>query len=610
MAQTQDQENSTEFFPGSSPEEKIEQPCEQDGLEIKEEELLNSSLQEEAQAPCEDSCLESIEEELLVSGKESEELSQEDEQQESQEQEPIALATEEKQLFSIETLKEKLSLIASAEEKLQKIISFMEEILSQPAMPHFKTFWEARNLSLELFKEDISSSTRFSLWAKYQELSKEARRLKELFDEQSQFAAEQIEIAIAALENDISQFSEYLGKMAPIEFPAVAPFFQEELLAYDTLQKEINLLNVQASRIGSLRKELVKTQMRIRTKNKFFQRLSAAGDKVFPRRKELIKELSDRFALYVTEFVKKSGGSAFRQDSLLSSREAIKSLQAVAKTLAVNTAAFTQTRKLLSEFWDALREQERERKKERVIKKSEWDKNSEEVEKRIDELQNQVQSHELPIHEANRRIDEIVDAMRKMEMGRDNLKRVRQKLNDARQPILDEIKVQEKNKQDEVLEKARIKKQKLQELKTGIEELLLSNENSSLDDLTQKFSTFTASSAAMPMSKSEKMEIDRLFKKVRDAIAEKKEQSLLTLSEDDVKTLQEVKEVLSQKKQRRNEIKEQIKQYKKANGSSGLDFEQAIYYKSQISAEEERLEKIDQGIKEMELHLSQLQGKA
>src|SRR5207249_5477090 len=75
---------------------------------------------------------------------------------------------------------------------------------------------------------------------------------------------------------------------------------------YDRLQRSLELFNVCATRINGLRKELVKTEMRIRDKNKFFHRLSKLGDLVFPQRKALINEVSARFIEDVEKFITNS----------------------------------------------------------------------------------------------------------------------------------------------------------------------------------------------------------------------------------------------------------------------------------------------------------------
>lgn len=511
----------------------------------------------------------------------------------------------------LEALLKQLSDLPDFEQKLLAVIAFMESTLSQTTTPHFKTFWEARNLCLELFKENITSSSRVALWSKYQELSKEARRLKEIYDEQSQFAAEQIDMAIKALENDIEQFSASLEKMPPSGFPQMPEFLRANLTDYDNLQKEINLLNVQAVRIGTLRKELLKTEMRVRIKNKFFQRLSSIGDKIFPRRKEIIKELSTQFTEDVEIFVERYFSSQVLPESLFVLREGIKALQSMAKALALNTAAFTVTRKQLSECWDSLKELERERKKVRNQKKSEWDKNSQEIQQQIDALQTKTQEASLDMVEVNRLIDGVVEMMRKLELGRDNLKVLRQKLNDIRTPLLEKLKSEEQKKQEALAESVRQRKQNIFDLRQQLDSALHSIEQMSAEALAGTISALSDALAGLGLAKSEKTEMERQLKRLRDALTEKEEHSLLSLSEDDAKTLLQIKEVLKQRKQRRKEIKEQLDLHRKAGcGASGLDFEQAILFNAHISAEKERLEKMDQGIKEIEERIVLLQRQA
>src|ERR1700733_14369049 len=94
--------------------------------------------------------------------------------------------------------------------------------------------------------------------------------------------------------NDTANFNK-VKEQAVEKIALQAKTLEEKADFYTSLQAEINILNTQAARINSLRKELIKTEMRVRKKNKFFQRLSAAGDKVFPRRKELIQDVSHQF---------------------------------------------------------------------------------------------------------------------------------------------------------------------------------------------------------------------------------------------------------------------------------------------------------------------------
>ena len=209
-----------------------------------------------------------------------------------------------------------LESLPDAETKLRKAIDFMETALSQGGSPHFKSFWEGRNLCVELFKQNINPISRSLLWAKYSDLSKEARRLKEILEEQSAFAAEQIEIAVSALEKEIDASKETLATLPALDFDVKPQTLDKHLKFYSETQQELNFLNAYASRINALRKELIKTEMRIKQKNKFFQRLSLAGDKVFPRRKELIKEVSHHFSELVDRFIAAHFSDKEFQDSL------------------------------------------------------------------------------------------------------------------------------------------------------------------------------------------------------------------------------------------------------------------------------------------------------
>ena len=88
---------------------------------------------------------------------------------------------------------------STAEGKIRLSIEFMRTALSNSGIPRFKDFWEGRKLCLPLFKENIAPKVRSQLWSSYIELSVEAKRLKEILDEQSAFAIEQIEFGYSSL---------------------------------------------------------------------------------------------------------------------------------------------------------------------------------------------------------------------------------------------------------------------------------------------------------------------------------------------------------------------------------------------------------------------------
>lgn len=500
------------------------------------------------------------------------------------------------------------------EAKLNKAIQFMEASLAQSGSPHFKSFWEARNICIELFKENIPPSNRAILWTKYSELSKEARRLKEILDEQSAFAVEQIGIAIQALESDIEAIPQQCehrlsSDQAPLQNILECRSLEKNADFYRKVQCELDLLNSQASRINSMRKELIKTEMRIRHKNKFFQRLSLAGDKVFPRRKELIKEISQSFLDDVDAFIAAYFSQDDLQEHLFYLREEIKTLQGIAKLITLNTHSFTNTRMRLSECWDKIKHLEKEKKKERAQQRVVLKQNVETVVQKIEEFNQSLQTENLSVAEGHKKLDEITTFMRQVELGRDELKFLRDELSKARKPLLDKVQAEEQARQDHESERIRAKKQKVIELKQEIETLVHSAHQQDAEQLVAARDALLEKINSSALIKSEKQELERLLKGLRDLISDKKENAMLSLSDDDRQKIHQLRDLLKQRKERRQEIKTQLEQLRRASGSSGLDFEQAMVYNAQVTAEKERLEKINQGVIEVEKMIAKLEKK-
>lgn len=500
-----------------------------------------------------------------------------------------------------------LEKMPDADTKLHHVVAFMESSLSQHGSPHFKSFWEARNLCLDLFKENINPALRSDMWSKYTELSKEARRLKEILDEQSAFAAEQIEIAIQALVQDIEKNQERLtGEKADPLLPE-SKALEGKSDFYELGQHELNLLNAQASRINALRKELIRTEMRVRQKNKFFQQLSSAGDLVFPRRKELIKDISQRFIDDVDAFVKGNFNSDDYHDSLFFLREEIKMLQGIAKQLTLNTHSFTHTRMRLSESWDKIKHAEKERKKERAQQKGLHRQNALNIKAKIDEFQAAFAEGNLSVSAAHEQIDEIFAMMKATDLGRDEIKQLRDDLAVARKPLFEKMKADEEARQAADVERERLKKEKILALRGSIDSLLSSAEAMEVEELIAQRDALVQEISQAQVTKLEKQELERILKPLKDVITDKKEKALLNLSDDDRQALGQLRELLKQRKERRQDIKNQIEVFRKASGSSGLDFEKAMAFNAQIADEKERLEKLNDGIREIEQKISVLE---
>lgn len=496
---------------------------------------------------------------------------------------------------------------STLEIKLQKALAFMEKALSSNHIPHFRHFWDARALCLPLFKESLSPLIRSQGWNKYCELSKEARRLKELLDEQSSFASEQIEIAIKALEAAIEIPEDQLENLG--EDFIIPKVLQEKKEFYELIQRQLNVLNAQASHINALRKELLKTDMRIRQKNKFFQRLSVAGDKVFPKRKELIKDVSHQFIEDVNCFVNAHFSENSKDTALFILRDDIKSLQALAKILTLNTHAFTETRTQLSQCWDQIKVKDKEQKKERANQKVAFKENSTVIQQKINALKETLENGNLSSNDKNKKIEEIQNEMRKIELGRDEVNSLRQQLSQIKASLQGKIQSEEKLKQKEEEERLKKKREVFDDLKAQADHLIKKYDDLDADALIAQKDQIANQIELASLTKNEKHELERALKILKDLIVEKKEKALLNLSDDDRQNLNQLQELLQKRKARRIEIKNQLENLRKLAGISGLDFEKAMNYNTLIAEEKERFEKSALSIKEIENKIIELKSK-
>src|ERR1700733_6273107 len=437
--------------------------------------------------------------------------------------------------------------LASPQEKLQKSIELMELSLAQTGTPNFKLFWEARKICLDFFKDPSLVNVKTMYWSKYHELTKEVLRLKALLEEQTAFAVEQIEGAISALEKEIDEIPAQLVRMLPPEFPQNSKAVQEHHNDYIEIQKELTLLNAYSTRVTGLRKELMKTEMRIRQKNLFFQRLSAVGDKVFPRRKELTKNVSQLFIDDIEMFVKKNFSGSRIEGSLHECREEIKVLQLIAKMLNLNTHAFTHTRAKLSECWDKLKVIEQEFKAIRHQKKEDHLKNAELVTEKIKVFNETVQKDELSVAEAQKQHQEIVQFMRSIELGRDEVKTLREQLDAAQKPIQDKVKFEEKKRRELVQEKARKRVERAAGIQTQMDTMQSEVNVYSVAELKEQLELLIKNADDSSLSEEERNEFNDKLENLKDAIAAKEDEELLNLPKEHTAILDQLEEVLKQR---------------------------------------------------------------
>lgn len=530
----------------------------------------------------------------------------------SETEEEIVVANEKSEEAPPSPLMEGLEELAREENleiRLQKAVELMEKSLSHAKTPQFKIFWDTRKLCMPLFKEScVNPNLRGMLWDRCTELTKEARRLKEILDEQTAFAVEQIEMAIAALEADIEGIATHLEKAPELLFEARAKSLETRYAFYLPLQQELDLLNNYATRINGLRKELIRTEMRVRQKNKFFQRLSAAGDRVFPRRKELIKQASQNFIQDVEAFVQKHFNEPL-QGALAFVRDEIKALQATAKTLTLNTHSFTRTRGLLSECWEKVKNEERERRKERLKQRGVHRQNASQLHEQISEFSQQFENGEFTIEAAKKRLDDLADTMRKTDVGYDELPALKEQLKTARHTVNEKIRLEDEARKTQANERERGRLQKVIELREQVLHLVRQADLLEANEIVRQRDELTEAIQEKTVTKTERTELERQLKSLRDLIADKKERALLTLSDDDRQNLDHLRTVLRERIQRRDEIREQLERLRKAAGNTGLDIQQAMTFSDQQHQERERLQKINEGILDIQKKIQELKKK-
>ncbi len=502
-------------------------------------------------------------------------------------------------------LQNRLQEAKGAEIKIRLSLDFMREALSQSGTPRFRDFWEARRLSLPFFKENLAPVVRAELWADYVELSSEARRLKEILDEQSAFAAEQIELAIVSVEKDLDAYQDLLEQIAEISFPRECRTLYEKIPVYQTLQKELYLLNTFALRINGLRKEIIKTEMRIKHKNKFFDRLSASGDRIFPQRKELIAQISNAFLMDVQAFIESRCGEEGQERSLFGLREEIKMLQAFAKMLTLNTHAFTKTRQFLSDAWDLIKTWEKERKKDLAVKKEEYRQNFDRLELLIETLAQESLVEGALLEVVQSRAEEILEEMRAVALGWDEVRDLKEMLVRATAPVVDKLKFEEQEREKKARFLALERLEALQKLKASLAELVATAESLDGELLQEKRDALFQEYEALVISKAEKQIVDRFFKQLKELIVEKKERR--TLSESDLESLEELRSIVQQRRERSQEIQHIVEQYRKMLGGSNLDFEKAFLYRQLFDEENLRFKKSLEAVQEIEEKIRELE---
>jgi hypothetical protein len=487
--------------------------------------------------------------------------------------------------------------LSSFEDKIKELIGYMHKMISQEKAPDFRSFWAAKRFCLTLFKEPLSSAFRGHYWAEYMQISDEGKRLKDLLDEQSLFAIEQMDLAIDSLDKDIKRYTSLVQEMGVLNFPKSTSSLLKDVHFYEELQRELTLLNALGTRLHGLRKEVMSTDMRIREKNKLLKKISLLGDFVFPKRKEQISKLSNAFQedveKYLTSFEEYK---RILKDPLYKCKEEIKDFQQLAKMFTLEPRVLTHTRITLSTIWDKIKEAEKEKKEKFLEKKEEFEANKKLAEKKLEEIQASL-STLLPEKARDLRRD-VLHYLSSLKL----LKEDHHALKDRLFVLFDGIFDKEKVEKEKVLEEK--KQRKIDEEKNVIHALealkkLFAEE--AVDKIQEGIRTIKEGMNIEKLRPLDKLTLESLLARLEDRIFYDEKDNLLQQKiEEKENRLSLSKQILLDLQERKKSIKTSLEQHRKACGESGLDFEMALIYQDLFREEKNRLQKVEQKIEEIE----------
>lgn len=484
--------------------------------------------------------------------------------------------------------------------KLRFCIQYMGEALSQSGTPSFRNFWEARKRCMDLFKNRATTpAIRSQMWADFIELTQQARQLKKIFEEESAFTVEQITTAIVALEEEVENFPQKIEQSAKVTFETNSKTVKNVLNTYAEMQRQINFLNTHTAKIDSLRKELSATDMRIRSRNQIYQRLSLLGDHFFPRRKELIKKISQQFKNDVESFVCDNPLESDSNQMLHHIREEIKSLQAFAKQISLSTPVFMKTRATLSKYWDRLKVLEKERKKQRNEMKGVYKENSKEISKQLDEFREEYAQGSMSTSQANAKLSTITQHMQSLELGNMEKRVLSDEIKKEREQIHEQKKIKQREQRQQKQDQRNDFYQSLEDFEKNAESYDGDTLEKMVREVIEKIAQVNIEGTAEEM-------IRLRLEPMKDLILEKRHKESLHAEQNHDEKLELLHTILEEKQTRRNEIRQRYKQCRKGADASGLDFEKAMFYQDQLLKERERAEKIDRNIEEIEEQIDEL----
>lgn len=493
-------------------------------------------------------------------------------------------------------LEPKEAALTNLEAKVVLCLEKMQESLEQKQEPNFTQFWQAKKECVLLFKEKLPAQKRNQLWQRYLKLSNEGRVVRDFLDEEALFAIEQIELAIQDIERQYRLLEESKCAMQR-EF---SPSPQALSKIYDSccqLQNLIHQAQLLTIRLQELRKEVSVMSIRMKIKGKFFDRLSFVCDQLFPKRNQMIAQLSEQFFQAVTEFVTQNfskNNPYHLKRSCYHLQNEIREIQAIAKQFSLSTQVFMETRKELSRCWDLLKEVEKEKKEDFSQLKDQSDQNAQIIEKMIEELSSEASN--LSEKEVIEKLRGIQKEMKNLPLLKKQMAVLEKKCELLRKPfdaVREKIKEEqrEKKKQEQFVEEQNVKNflDQLVVLQQTLNSQAVEESRFILNDLQEKLGQLSCAQARKKVLKERLKEVGGAFTLLEEKIL---------LSDVSVSKEHQTKlsAVLEEKITQRDKVKSFLEDCRKERGKSGLNFAQALELNEKIEKGKAELQVLEQSI--------------
>ena len=487
-------------------------------------------------------------------------------------------------------------------EKIEKTLVFMKECLKEDGSFNRQSFWKAKLLCIELFKETIDKLKRYAFWKEFIELIHQGRVAEKLLSQNTQFLHEQILKAIELLEKESKQEPKQISKDL---VEKCIPYLKSELIGLEKNQAFYEFYHTLVLRYRDLKNELVASQMHYREKKQLFERLDPIALSLFASRKEYITRISGTFEKVALNFCNVAFDGTKTLAPIYVLKEQVKLLQNLAKELGLNSTAFKATRLKLSELWGKLKDFEKERKKESVEKRRYSKQNLNVVEQKIEELKKIAQAKHYDLEALEREENNIIRYARTLDMEREDRVSFKEKLQELKRPFIEIQSHQiEKQKLEEQKQTQSLQKVFL-DLEKDAEELIVQNGDLSFDALDMRLREFNQKMSKAHLDFSQKQTLDKKLITLKAVYHEKKEKAILEqIKEGETpETLRALKVHLEDK---RSSFKKDYENLKKELKNCGLDVEKSVQIQETIQGTKESLEKVNAQLQETDLKLNAL----